>query len=108
MKRITMFYGKECPHCHVMLPLADRLAKEGKVKIDKLEVWHDDANAERMRKFEGIIRIACGGEFGVPAFVDEGRSSAFCGEAPYGDFRRWALEGTAGGSGRNTKGKPKK
>jgi len=24
-----MFYGKECPHCHKMMPLVEKLEKEG-------------------------------------------------------------------------------
>jgi len=34
------FYGKECPHCNKMMPLVDKLIKEG-YQIEKFEVWHD-------------------------------------------------------------------
>ena len=71
MKKLIMYFGKECPHCHVMLPLADKLAKEEKIKIIKLEVWHNNKNAAKMRKFRKLIEESCGGEFGVPTFIDE-------------------------------------
>ena len=89
MKKITMFYGKECPHCHVMLPLADRLSKEEKVKVAKLEVWHNSKNAKKMREFEELAREACGGELGVPLFIDEQKKTAFCGEKPYKELKAW-------------------
>ncbi|MBI4448369.1 hypothetical protein HY643_05300 [Candidatus Woesearchaeota archaeon] len=90
MKKIIIFYGAECPHCHVMLPLADRLANEEKVEVEKLEVWHDEKNAEKMRKLAGIIRGACSGELGVPVFIDEKNKSAFCGEQTYAELKKWA------------------
>jgi len=92
MNKIIMFYGAECPHCHVMLPLADKLSKEEGVEMEKLEVWHDDKNAEKMRKHEKIIKQACGGEFGVPAFIDEENNRAFCGENPYSELKKWATK----------------
>jgi len=49
MKRIIMFYGAECPHCHAMMPLVERLEKEEKVKVDRREVWHNERNADAMR-----------------------------------------------------------
>ena len=90
MKKILLFYGKECVHCHVMLPLADKLEKEEKVKIEKLEVWHNEKNAKKMRKFENMVRKACDGEFGVPAFIDEKGKKAFCGESSYSGLKKWA------------------
>lgn len=89
MKKILMFYGKECPHCHVMLPLADKLSKEEKVKIVKLEVWHNSKNAKKMRGFENMAREACGGELGVPLFVNEQKKTALCGEEPYKKLKTW-------------------
>ena len=90
MKKITMFYGKECPHCHVMLPLADKLSKEEKIKVEKVEVWHDQKNADRMRALRNVIEPACGGSLGVPVFVDEKNKRAFCGEQPYTELKKWA------------------
>lgn len=95
-KAIIMFYGRECPHCHVMLPLADRLEKEEKIAINRLEVWHDDKNTGLMRKHRQLIEDACGGEFGVPAFMDEKGEKALCGERPYEELRDWARKAAKG------------
>ncbi len=89
-KKLIMFYGAECPHCHAMLPLAEKLEKEENVKIEKQEVWHNEKNAENMRKYKDIIIKACGGEFGVPAFIDPEKEEAFCGETSYEELKEWA------------------
>ncbi len=90
---LTMFWGRECPHCHIMMPLVDRLEKEEKVKVVRLEVWHDMKNAERMRKLAGVIRDACGGELGTPAFYNVRTKKALCGEVEYETLKEWALKG---------------
>lgn len=90
MRKITLFYGKECPHCHIMLPLAEQLSKEEKVKIIKLEVWHNKKNADKMRKFQKIITAACSGALGVPVFLDELKNTAFCGESSYAKLKKWS------------------
>ena len=64
MKKIIMFHGRECPHCRVMHPIVDRLIAEG-CRIEKLEVWHDENNAKKMRDFSDIIRAASGGDLPV-------------------------------------------
>ena len=89
--KIIMFYGAECPHCHVMMPYVDRLIKEEKVKVEKLEVWHSEKNADKMRKHEAIISEASGGMFGVPAFIDEKGKKALCGEVSYEELKGWVL-----------------
>lgn len=89
-QKLIMFYGAECPHCHIMMPYVDRLAKEENVEVEKLEVWHDEKNADRMRKYAGIITEASGGEFGVPAMVDEKGTKALVGEVGYEELKKWA------------------
>ena len=42
-----------------------------------------------MRKYKNIIVKACGGEFGVPAFVDEEKEEAFCGENSDKELKEW-------------------
>ncbi len=88
--KITMFYGAECPHCNAMMPLVERLEKEEGVKIEKLEVWHNERNADRMRKYGKIIMEASGGILGTPAFIDEKGKKALCGEVPYEELKAWA------------------
>jgi hypothetical protein len=88
MKKITMFHGQECPHCAAMQPIVDRLIKEG-FNIEKKEVWHNERNAQEMRKFSAIISEACGGDLCVPAFVDETNNKTICGEFTYEELKEW-------------------
>ncbi len=88
---IIMFYGEECPHCHAMMPSVDRLEKEEGVRVEKLEVWHNERNADEMRKYIDIITKASGGTFGTPTFMDKKRTRALVGEVSYEELKKWAL-----------------
>lgn len=90
--RIIEFYGTECPHCHEMEPLIERLERETPVKITRLEVWHNEENRHLMQHHAAPILRACGGVLGVPAFYNERTRKALCGEQAYEDLRAWALE----------------
>ncbi len=83
--RLLDFYGTECSHCHDMDPLVDRLEKECKVKITKIEVWHNEKNAALL---ESIDKGQCGG---VPFFYNEKTKKAICGAVPYETLKAWAL-----------------
>lgn len=83
-----MFHGASCPHCRHMMPIIDRLIKEG-FEIEKLEVWNNSENAEKMRGLKELILPACGDGLGVPAFVDTKRKKAACGEQSYEDLKEW-------------------
>ncbi|TAL19477.1 hypothetical protein EPN90_03350 [Patescibacteria group bacterium] len=80
------FYGRECPHCERMHPLVERLTKEEGVKVEKLEVWHDEANAQKMQEYD---RGNCGG---VPYFHNTKNKKFICGETGYEELKRWAKE----------------
>ena len=42
---VTIYYGRECPHCHDAMELLDELALEHpEMKIEKVEVWHSPEN----------------------------------------------------------------
>jgi cytochrome c biogenesis protein CcdA/glutaredoxin len=42
---VYFFYGKECPHCHNVMPYVESLqTKYPDVDFRILEVWHDDTN----------------------------------------------------------------
>ncbi len=88
MKKIIMFHGRECPHCRAMHPIVDKIIAEGG-DIEKLEVWHDDDNAKKMRTFSKIITSACGGDLAVPSFLDQTEGRAICGEMSYKDLKQW-------------------
>ncbi len=78
------FYGKECPHCMKMKPLVEQLKKETGVKVEEIEVWHDEDNAKKM---DGYDQGKCGG---VPFFVNTETNATICGEASYEELKAWA------------------
>lgn len=85
MSHLINFYGQECPHCLKMHELTDKLEQEAGVKIEKLEVWH---NEENVKKFETIdSKGECGG---VPFFVNTKTGKTICGEATYEELKEWA------------------
>lgn len=79
------FYGTECVHCRVMNPLIEKLEAEEKVKIKKIEVWHNEANAMLMQQ---IDRGFCGG---VPFFFNIKTGKWICGSTSYEKLKEWAL-----------------
>lgn len=83
-----MFHGNSCIHCHRMMPIVDKLIKEG-FKITKKEVWEDEKNAQEMRSLKHIITPACGDGLGTPAFVDTKNKKAMCGECSYDELKQW-------------------
>lgn len=83
---LLMFYGTECVHCHRMDPLVAKLEREMKVKVQKLEVWHNEENA---RALQGLDKGFCGG---VPFFYNMKTKKWICGEVPYEDLKKWAVK----------------
>jgi len=79
------FYGTECPHCVSMHALVVRLEKEEGVKVESLEVWHNEENEKRLLKLD---RDFCGG---VPFFYNTQSQQWICGEASYEILKKWAL-----------------
>jgi thiol-disulfide isomerase/thioredoxin len=80
-----MFFGTECPHCHEMDPFVDRLEKEEKVEVSRLEVWHNAENAKLMKKYDQDF---CGG---VPFFYNTKTNKWICGATDYEELKKWAL-----------------
>jgi thiol-disulfide isomerase/thioredoxin len=78
------FYGEECPHCHTMMPMIDKLEQELGVKVERLETWHNDKNAELMSEYDKDL---CGG---VPFFYNTDAKKWVCGEASYEELKNWA------------------
>ena len=78
------FYGTECVHCIFMKPWIEKLEKEMKVKVTRIEVWHNEANARRL---EEIDRGKCGG---VPFFFNKKTGGWICGSVGYDKLRNWA------------------
>lgn len=85
-----MFHGKECPHCKNMMPFVDKLEKEEGIKLERLEVWHDEKNADLMRSYRDIIAPKCGGQLRTPTFFNTETNDVLCGEVEYEKLKEWA------------------
>lgn len=89
-ERLIWFHGRECPHCRRLVPMVDQFEAESGIKLTRLEVWHDDGNAELMRSLTEAIAPACGGDLGVPAFYNERTGKAICGRIDMDKLVAWA------------------
>jgi len=78
------FYGTECEHCKRMAPLVEKLEKDLKIEITKLEVWHNQENATILKKHD---KDMCGG---VPFFINTKTNKFICGAATYEQLKKWA------------------
>jgi thiol-disulfide isomerase/thioredoxin len=78
------FYGTECPHCVRMHELVERLEKEEGIKVESLEVWHNEANEKRLLELD---KDMCGG---VPFFYNTKTNKFICGETDYATMKKWA------------------
>lgn len=83
---LIMFHGTECPHCRNMDEPVEQLERELKVKVSKLEVWHNGKNAQLL---EMIDKGLCGG---VPFFWNAKTKKHICGETDYDTLREWARD----------------
>jgi hypothetical protein len=92
MKRLIMFHGRECPHCTRMMPLVDKLHKETGIALERLEVWHDEKNADLMRSYRPIISPKCGGQLRTPTFINTETNDLICGEVDYEKLKEWATK----------------
>ncbi len=79
------FYGTECSHCRTMEPLIARLQDEEGFEVVRLEVWHNEENARRLREYD---QGRCGG---VPFFYNTKTGQWICGSAGYDKLKAWAL-----------------
>lgn len=92
MAKWIMFHGRECPHCKNMMPLVDKLEEETGVEIERLEVWHDEKNADLMRSYRDIISPVCGGQLRTPTFLNTETHDVLCGEVEYEKLKEWATK----------------
>ncbi|QQG38964.1 MAG: hypothetical protein HYS32_00680 [Candidatus Woesearchaeota archaeon] len=79
------FYGTECFHCNEIRPTVEKLEKELKVKIKRIEVWHNAKNAELMQKYD---QGRCGG---VPFFYNTKTNKSLCGAVDKETLKKWML-----------------
>ena len=87
-----MFWARECPHCKNMMPLVDRLIDKEGIEIEKLEIWHNEENADLMRSYKDVIAPKCGGQLRTPTFFDTETNDVICGEVEYEVLKEWALK----------------
>lgn len=83
---LYFFYGEDCPHCHTVMPIVDKLISEG-VKIEKLETWNNKENGKLAHKKD---HGKCGG---VPFFLNEESGEWICGSTEESNIRTWAKGG---------------
>ena len=65
---LNIFYGEECPHCEAEQEYLKKLQKEygDDLKINKIEVWHNEENSEFLEKVKKALNDK---EQGVPYTV---------------------------------------
>ncbi len=80
---LYFYYGEECPHCHTMLPLVDKLIESG-TNVKKLETWHNDDNAKALTE---VDTGKCGG---VPFFWNDESKQFICGATSEENLKKWA------------------
>jgi len=78
------FYGTECVHCKDLEPLVERLKKEEGIELTRLEVWHNQKNAELLQKLD---QGKCGG---VPFLYNKKTGKWICGVPTYEKLKDWA------------------
>jgi thiol-disulfide isomerase/thioredoxin len=83
--KLMEFYGTECSHCRSMEPLIEILRDKEGVEILRLEVWHNQENANLLRQYD---QGRCGG---VPFFYNTKTEKWLCGSVNYEKLREWAL-----------------
>lgn len=80
---LNFYYGEECPHCHHMMSVVDKLISEGK-EIQKFETWHNEENAAMLKKAD---KGRCDG---VPFFHNTDTNQFICGATDEERVRAWA------------------
>ena len=84
-EHLIQFMGRECSHCKSMDPLVERLEDEEGVSVRKLEVWHNQENANLLKEYD---QGKCGG---VPFFYNTKTNKWICGSTSYEKLKSWAL-----------------
>ena len=80
---LNFYYGEECPHCHHMMPLVDKLIGEGR-EIQKFETWHNEEHAAMLEKADGGVVVVC------RSFSQYRHNQFICGAADEERVRAWA------------------
>jgi hypothetical protein len=73
-----------------MIPLVDKLEKEEGIKFERLEIWHNEKNADLMRSYKPVIAPKCDGQLRTPTFLNTETNDVLCGETEYEKLKEWA------------------
>jgi thiol-disulfide isomerase/thioredoxin len=85
MSHLLEFYGDECPHCDRLRAVLNEVEEKEKIKVERLEIWHNPKNEKLMLKYDQGF---CGG---VPFLFNKKTGKWICGEAKYEELKDWAL-----------------
>lgn len=88
-KKITAFYGQECPYCVAIIPVVEKLEKEDGVEFEELEIWHNEKNKQRIKSLENLYEKECDGNFVVPSFYDAEGDRLICNPGSYENLKKW-------------------
>ena len=83
---IILFYGQECPHCRDVDKFLEENRIAEKVKFDRLEVFHNQANGEILAEKARKCGIENEKEIGVPFLYDIQKNQCFTGTPEIEDF----------------------
>lgn len=81
---IVLFYGTECPHCKNVEDFIAQNKIDEKIKITRMEVWHNQNNAATLAQ----VAVKCGitgNSVGVP-FLYDGNGKCYIGEVDVPNF----------------------
>lgn len=81
-----------------MGPVITEVERQIGRRFERLEVWHHPENRARMRQVADVLRNACGGMIGVPAFFNEATGEALCGEQEFDTLLLWTQKKPAKGA----------
>ena len=84
-----MFYGDTCPFCRLIMPALARFERETGVVIERLEVWSNPVNAEKMEALRHLYDEHCGGNMVIPSFYDANTGRLLCNPGSYEELKAW-------------------
>ena len=91
-RRIIEFYGQGCPDYVAIVPEIEKLEKEEDVEIEKLEVWHNEENHNRMENLKRLYDQECDGKFEVPSYYEEETERMICNPRSYENIKKWLYQ----------------
>jgi hypothetical protein len=73
-----------------MKPIVEKMEKETGIELEKLEIWHNEKNADLMRSYREVITKVCGGQLRTPTFLNTDTNDVMCGEVSFKKLKEWA------------------